>query len=263
MAHIHNVVDTDNHYKIDGITRTITNLSETKRTLVQYDHNSERFTFEMPRYVDGHDISECNLVQIHYSNLDTLGKVRRSDIFTVDDLRVNPDDPNSVLLSWLISVNATQFAGTLNFSIRFACIHDGDVDYVWNTAAFNGISILESLYNSEYIVDTNLDAITTLKNDLLAAFDAASNRLPIRYITLYADAWVGNESPYSQIVEIEGVTETSKVDLSPSAEQLEVFRAKDLALVTENDNGIVTVYAIGQKPTMDYTIQVTIAEVRT
>ena len=55
MSHNHNVIDTDAHYKIDGITRTIVNIDETKRELVQNDHNSERFTFEIPRYVDGHD----------------------------------------------------------------------------------------------------------------------------------------------------------------------------------------------------------------
>lgn len=80
-------------------------------------------------------------------------------------------------------------------------------------------------------------------------------------VSIYSDKWVGTESPYSQIVEIEGVTEKSQIDLTPSAEQLSVFYNKDLAFVTENDNGVVTVYAIGQKPTNDYTIQATVTEV--
>ena len=83
----------------------------------------------------------------------------------------------------------------------------------------------------------------------------------ISYVTLLASAWEGTESPYSQIVEIDGVTKNSQVDLTPSVEQLTVFYDKDLAFVTENDNGVVTVYAIGQKPQNDYVIQVTLTEV--
>lgn len=80
-------------------------------------------------------------------------------------------------------------------------------------------------------------------------------------VTLSASKWVGSGNLYSQVVNVEGVTPNSQVDLTPNVQQLAVFYEKDLAFVTENDNGVVTVYAIGQKPTNDYTIQVTITEV--
>lgn len=80
-------------------------------------------------------------------------------------------------------------------------------------------------------------------------------------VTLLAANWVGDEDPYSQVVEIDGVTATSQVDLKPSVEQLAIFHDKDLAFVTENEDGVVTVYAIGQKPENDYTMQVSITEV--
>lgn len=80
-------------------------------------------------------------------------------------------------------------------------------------------------------------------------------------VTIFADRWIGENSPYSQVVEVSDVTENSQVDLTPSVEQLAIFHQKDLAFVTENDGGVVTVYAIGDKPTADYTIQVTITEV--
>lgn len=83
----------------------------------------------------------------------------------------------------------------------------------------------------------------------------------IAYVDLLAANWIGDKSPYSQVVDIDGVTENSQVDLTPSIEQLVVFYEKDLGFVTENEDGIVTVYAIGQKPEHDYTIQVTITEV--
>lgn len=80
-------------------------------------------------------------------------------------------------------------------------------------------------------------------------------------ISLPANAWAGAKSPYSQIVEVEGATEYSKIDLQPSVEQLEIFHDKDVAFLTENEDGVITVFAVGDKPTMDYTIQATIMEV--
>ena len=78
---------------------------------------------------------------------------------------------------------------------------------------------------------------------------------------LLSDKWVGSDNLYHQVVSIDGVTENSQVDLTPSVEQLAIFYEKDLTFVTENEGGTVTVYAIGQKPENDYEIQVTITEV--
>ena len=87
------------------------------------------------------------------------------------------------------------------------------------------------------------------------------SKATIGEVTLLADGWHGDGYLYCQEVEVAGVTENSQVDLTPSLEQLAIFYEKDLTFVTENDGGVVTVYAIGQKPTNDYTIQVTITEV--
>ena len=89
--------------------------------------------------------------------------------------------------------------------------------------------------------------------------DAAVVRLA--NVTLTASAWVGENSLYSQVVTIDGITQYSKVDLLPSVEQLAIFHNKDVAFVTENEDGVVTVYAIGDKPLLDYTMQVQITEV--
>ena len=83
----------------------------------------------------------------------------------------------------------------------------------------------------------------------------------IANVVLLGSGWSGAASPYSQVVTVPGVTARSQVDLTPSVEQLEIFHEKDLAFVAENNGGVVTVYAVGQKPTNDYTIQVTITEV--
>ena len=80
-------------------------------------------------------------------------------------------------------------------------------------------------------------------------------------ISLLASKWVGSGSLYSQVVTIDGVTENSQVNLTPSVEQLSIFYDKDLTFSTENDGGVVTVYVIGQKPQNNYTIQADIVEV--
>lgn len=84
----------------------------------------------------------------------------------------------------------------------------------------------------------------------------------IATISLPAAAWVGSfENLYSQVVDVPGVTKNCQVDLTPSVEQLAVFYNKSIAFVAENRDGVVTVYAIGQKPDNDYTMQVTVTEV--
>ena len=102
------------------------------------------------------------------------------------------------------------------------------------------------------------ERIKTVMNRILEELGSPSK---IGEVTLLASAWVGNASPYAQVVNITGVTENSQVDLTPSVEQLAIFHDKDLAFVTENEDGVVTVFAIGQKPQNDYTMQVTITEV--
>lgn len=81
-------------------------------------------------------------------------------------------------------------------------------------------------------------------------------------VTLLASKWVGEGHLYSQVVNIDGVNENCQVDITPSAEQLAIFYNKDIAFVAENENGVVTVYVIGQQPLMDHDIQVTITEVK-
>ena len=120
---------------------------------------------------------------------------------------------------------------------------------------------LESLFpvkgKDYFTAEEAQEIIDTAMNTMMEYIKPAK----IGEVTILADRWVGDASPYSQVVEVAGATEYSQVDLTPSVDQLAVFYEKDLAFVTENDDGVVTVYAIGQKPTNDYTIQVTITEV--
>ena len=146
---IHDVLDTDTQFIIDGSTRLVKNESETKSMLVQFDNNSERFTFRVPRTVDSHDLKQCNSVRVYYTNIDKSKRVENNGVYIVKDLDVCPDDNDYVCFSWLISKNATQLVGSLHFVIRFACI-DGDREvYSWNTAKYTNITISEGLYHED------------------------------------------------------------------------------------------------------------------
>ena len=92
-------------------------------------------------------------------------------------------------------------------------------------------------------------------------FGSSGTAVKLTEVTLLASGWKGGESPYYQVVDVEGVSVNSMVNLQPSVEQLEIFHDKDIAFTTENDGGVVTVFAIGDKPTNDYTIQATLVEV--
>lgn len=85
----------------------------------------------------------------------------------------------------------------------------------------------------------------------------------ISSVTLLASAWEEGDGYHFQVVDVDGATAYSQVDLKPNAEQLAIFHKKDLAFVTENEGGVVTVFAIGDRPLNDYTMQVSITEVTT
>ena len=160
MAHKHSIYDTDPHFKIDPVTRAMTTAEPKKVSVMQYDHNSERFTFEVPRFIDGHDMSLCQEVQVHYLNIHSQTMLQNEGVYEVDDLQISPDDDVVVILSWLISQNATQFPGVLNFLIRFMCVSDGGkVDYVWNTGIYTGISVSAGIYNGEAVVEDYADIL--------------------------------------------------------------------------------------------------------
>ena len=167
MAHKHSVYDSDTHLRINPTTRTFAIEGFTKNTIVQHDHNSERFTFELPRVIEGHDMLECNSVQVHYLNVDAKTQETSSGVFVVTDLQESPDDENIAILSWLISSNATKYVGSLNFCIRFACISDENtVDYAWNTAVNTAMRVTDGINNAEVVIEEYADVLEQWRADI-------------------------------------------------------------------------------------------------
>lgn len=165
---IHGVTDTDTHFIIDGATRTVKNETETKSMLVQFDHNSERFTFKVPRYVDGHDLAKCNAVRAHYINIDKSKRTQNSGANEIIDLDICDDDDGFVMCSWLIPQEATQLAGYLHFVIQFACMNGDEMIYAWNTARHTGVTVADGINFGDIVVSENLDILTKWEKELKA-----------------------------------------------------------------------------------------------
>lgn len=162
------VVDADSHFIIDPVTRTIQNDGE--KNLVQFDHNSERKTFECPRFVEGHDMLNCNRVIVNYLDNDLPG------VYEVDDL--TKKDSDTIMFSWLISSNATQKTGNIFFAITFMCVQtNGDVTYRWNTAINQGLKVIEGMNQNSTIVYDNVDILEQWKQQLFGTSDGEISKI--------------------------------------------------------------------------------------
>jgi hypothetical protein len=83
----------------------------------------------------------------------------------------------------------------------------------------------------------------------------------ISTITLNMNNWTGAAAPYSQVVDINTVTTATKVELNPTVSQIISLQNDDIALMADNDGGVVTIYSFGGKPSTNMTMQVTLTEV--
>lgn len=163
MSHIHNIIDTDRHFVINPINRAMS-VKADKLILSQYDHDSERFTFEFPRYIEEHDMTLCDRVEIHYSNISKTKKEKYDDVYIVTDMSCDND---TAFFSWLISENATKLVGTISFSITFLCHDDeGKIVYNWGTDIFNSISVIARYNYTPGLLESNSDLIDALKRDV-------------------------------------------------------------------------------------------------
>lgn len=163
LAHTHTLADPDSIFTIDPTTREIT-TTDTKIVLMQYDHNSEIFTFQIPRLVEGHDMSLCNKIEIHYTNINRRTKEQSKDVYPVTDQKVEGDN---LVFTWLLSGNATKYAGTLNFIIRFGCLEeDNTFSYMWHTDIFKNITVSDGISNTAAVAEDHSDILENWKSEI-------------------------------------------------------------------------------------------------
>ena len=213
MAHQHPVKDTDLHFVIDPVTRVIKNNSE-KIVIMQHDHQSEILTFELPRYIDTHDMSLSNAVRVHYINIGTSTKYTPvSGVYEVNDLQVDATNEDLVTCSWTLTNNTTQLEGTLNFIIRFSCLTGDTIDYSWSTAIYSGIIVAKTIDSSDYVM--------TAIPDILEQWKASLKGDPFTYEDFTPEQLEGLRGPAGVIVsETEPTNEDHPVWIRPSGEYI-------------------------------------------
>lgn len=171
MTHIHPTYDNDKRVVINGITRDVAISDKNRPVLIQYDNNSEVVTFEVDRYVEGHDLSLSNKAEVHYNNLDIAGRRSSKGLYEATDLQVDPSDKTKVIVSWYISNQATEYEGTLNFVLSFSCLEDDVLNvYRWNSR-IGTFHVSAGINNSEYLENTYADVLEMWKQTLFGIGD--------------------------------------------------------------------------------------------
>lgn len=209
------VEDTDHHFTIDPFTREITSKNPQKDVLIQNDHNSERFTFEIPRFIEGRDVAKCNEVTVSYTN------GRSTGVYIVDDMDIYPFVNDIVTCSWLISQNATKNVGKLSFNIRFAQVNeDATVEYAWSTKSYDKVKVFETEDAIDRFVGEYVDPIQRWKNDVKAEMSA------------YVETTVENQVDVAQITTNKNDISKLETDAAVQKARMDSFTALDAGSTT-------------------------------
>ena len=100
------------------------------------------------------------------------------------------------------------------------------------------------------------------ENTTVVEKDVTKKYIPQRFTLELSSAWSGN-GPYTQAVTLSGyeLTANTKVDLDCSGSVLNALRENGTwAIYIENNDGVLTAYAIGEKPAAAVTVQATVYE---
>ena len=91
--------------------------------------------------------------------------------------------------------------------------------------------------------------------------DAGDAGVTLGSITLAAGGWSGS-GPYAQTAALAGLPAAALVNLQPTAEQLMLLQQQGVTVLTAaNQDGVLTVYALGAAPQDELTLQVTVTPV--
>lgn len=260
LGHTHPVVDDDPHFIINGNTKEITIAVEDIPVLIQHDHNSEQITLEVPKTIDGHDLTKCTNIEVNFinvdkSNLDNIS-ASRYDV-PLEDVKAKTDDPNTLVFHWLIDGSATKYIGTLNFAVQFKCIEPVEVTervvnedtgetepinviedritYRLNTKPFIGINVGEGIDTQLALSDQYVDIVDQWQNAIDAYGDSTETAIKIKQ----SEAFKAVDEKYSKTVE--RVTETvtnAKTALKTEIDDYakEVIKETKTELVVESLN---------------------------
>jgi hypothetical protein len=122
---------------------------------VESDDDVNKIPFQMPKEYCGFDLSTFE-ARINYLNANGEG-----DIYVVDDLAVDGDDPSLMTFTWLVGRTACEYKGDTKFIVclkKFADDESGDVVQEFNTTVYS-LPVLEGLETVDAVQQQNPDII--------------------------------------------------------------------------------------------------------
>ena len=120
---------------------------------VESDDDVNKIQFQMPKEYCGFDLSTFE-ARINYMNANGVG-----DIYMVDDLAVDGDDPSLMDFTWLVGRTACAYKGDTRFIVCLKKFdEDANVVQEFNTTVYS-LPVLEGLETTEAVVQQNPDII--------------------------------------------------------------------------------------------------------
>lgn len=228
---------------IDDNLRTMTIPSDIVLLGVESDDDVNKIPFQMPKEYCGFDLSQFE-IRINYMNANGDG-----DVYIVDDMEVDGEDPSLITFTWLVGRNACAYKGNTQFIVCLKKFDDQQiVTQEFNTTVYQ-LPVLQGLETTEAVVQQNPDIIEYI----LQRIDDSGSFDPTQYYTkAEVDGLIPTKLPNPETLTINGtvydgseeveltIEATSEVEATASGKIIHVVDAipqevKSLDLYDEND----------------------------
>lgn len=106
-------------------------------TIIAYegDINSQVITFKLPRYHDGHDLSNCDIKIIKWRN-SASGQENTSNLVATEAAL-----EDAFYVAWTVAPEMCTRAGKIEISISIYDKSNDRIAFSWNTSSYSGLSI--------------------------------------------------------------------------------------------------------------------------
>lgn len=166
--------DITTRLSINPITRTISPKYRTSKGVyvAKGDHNSVLIVFEVPKIVDGHDMSS-DIIHIHYANMDEEDKTKYSKGVSevAEAYKYEEEETGMLVFGWLIPNTATRYAGVVSIGVTFERYeNDGEEVhevFSWSTAPYGKTIVWDSMDNDAEAVDRDFDYLVKTCNAIV------------------------------------------------------------------------------------------------
>lgn len=164
---------------------------------VESDDDVNKIPFQMPKEYSGFDLSTFS-ARINYMNANGDG-----DVYIVEDLAVDGDDPSLMNFTWLVGRNACAYKGNTQFIVCLKLFDTTNTDVVvkeFNTTVYS-LPVLQGLETTEAVEQQNADIIEYILNRIQEAGVIDPDDY---YTKAETDALIPTELPNPEALTING-----------------------------------------------------------